>query len=125
MKIGISSTGKDLDAKVDAKFGRCEYFIIVDTESMDFEVFPNESIRVSGGAGIRASQTLAKQDLTAILTGNIGPNAFQTLAAAGLKVFTGVSGTIRDVIEQFKKGKFQEAQSSSVGSHYGLGGGSR
>ena len=122
MKIGISSTGKDLDANIDARFGRCKYFIILDTASMDFEVLSNESAAASGGAGIRAAQTLAQKDLAAVLTGNIGPNAFQTLAAAGLKVFTGVNGTIRNAIEQFKQGKLHETESSTVGSHFGLGG---
>lgn len=123
MKIGISSTGKDLEANVDARFGRCQYFIIVDTESMDFDVLPNESVAASGGAGIQAAQTLVKQDLTAVLTGNMGPNAFQTLTAAGLKIITGVSGTVRDAVDQFKKGKLPEAESSSVGSHFGREGG--
>ena len=59
MKIGITSTGKNLDAEVDQRFGRCKYFIIVDTDSMEFEAISNENIMASGGAGIQAAQTLS------------------------------------------------------------------
>jgi len=123
MKIGISSMGQDLEANVDARFGRCKYFIILDTESMGFEALSNESVAASGGAGIQAAQTLVKQDVMAVLTGNMGPNAFQTLTVAGVKVVTGVNGTIRDAVDKFNKGFFKEADLPSVDSHSGLGGG--
>jgi predicted Fe-Mo cluster-binding NifX family protein len=79
----------------------------------------NEGVAASGGAGIQAAQTLVNEDLAAVLTGNIGPNAFQTLTAAGIKVYTGVSGTIRGAVNQFKNGGLKETASPSVGSHFG------
>jgi predicted Fe-Mo cluster-binding NifX family protein len=120
MKIIITSTGEDLDSQVDPRFGRCRYFLIVDIESMSYESISNESAITSGGAGIQAAQTVAKTGAKAILTGNIGPNAFQTLAAAEIKVYTGANGTIKDMIEKYKKGELKEVNSPSVNSHFGM-----
>ena len=120
MKVGISSTGENLDANVDQRFGRCKYFLIVDTESMEFEVLSNENAMASGGAGIQTAQTIANKGVDAVLTGNVGPNAFQTLSAAGIKVFTGASGTIKESIEKYKKGELKETEAPNVGSHSGM-----
>lgn len=125
MKIGISSTGKDLDVQVDPRFGRCQYFLIVDTDTMSFEYISNESAMASGGAGIQAAQSVVKAGVEAVITGNMGPNAFQTLSAAGIKVVTGVSGTVKDAVEKYKKGELKETTAPSVGSHFGMGGSGR
>jgi predicted Fe-Mo cluster-binding NifX family protein len=122
MKICISSTGKNLDAVVDQRFGRCQYFLIVDTETMKVKSISNEGTLSSGGAGIQAAQIVTKEDVESVITGNIGPNAFQILQAAGIKVFTGADGTVKDVIEKYKSGKLQETGSASVESHSGIGG---
>jgi predicted Fe-Mo cluster-binding NifX family protein len=120
MKIGVSSTGENLDANVDQRFGRCKYFLIVDTESMEFKVLSNENAMASGGAGIQAAQTIAKTGAEVVVTGNVGPNAFQTLSAAGMKIFTGASGTIKESIEKYKKGELKETEAPNVGSHSGM-----
>ncbi len=122
MKIGISSTGEDLNADVDPRFGRCKYFLFVDTDTMDFETVSNESAMASGGAGIQAAQTVAKAGVKTIITGNMGPNAFQTLLAAGIKVFTGANGTVKETVEKYKKGELEETEAPNVGSHHGMGG---
>ena len=122
MKIGISSTGEDLNADVDPRFGRCKYFLFVDTDTMDFETVSNESAMASGGAGIQAAQTVAKSGVKTIITGNVGPNAFQTLSAAGIKVVTWANGTVKEAVEKYKKGEFKGTEVPSVGSHFGMGG---
>ena len=119
-KICISSTGKDLNANVDPRFGRSEYFLIVDPENKDYELIINESQNEMGGAGIKAAERIAKNDVKYVITGNVGPNAFQTLKAAGIKVISGVSGNISNVIDQFNKGELKEKNSPSVGSHFGM-----
>lgn len=121
MKIGITSTGENLDANIDQRFGRCKYFIIVDTDSMKFEALSNENVMAFGGAGVQAAQTIANKGIEAIITGNVGPNAFQTLSAAGIRIYTGASGTVREVIEKYKKGEFKETENPNVGSHSGMG----
>ncbi|MFC1968676.1 NifB/NifX family molybdenum-iron cluster-binding protein [Chloroflexota bacterium] len=122
MKIAISATGPSLDAEVDPRFGRCQYFIIVDPQTLDFEAVENASAMASGGAGIATAQMVANKGVQAILTGNAGPNAYQTLAAAGIQVFTGATGKIRDVIEGYKAGRFQAASQPTVDAHFGSGG---
>ena len=120
MKIGVSATGKDLNAMVDQRFGRCSCFLIIDTDTMNFESISNESAMSSGGAGIQAAQTVAKAGVKVVVTGNMGPNAFQTLSAAGIKVFTGADGTIKEAIEKYKKGELKETESPNVDSHSGM-----
>lgn len=122
MKIAISSTGQNLDASVDARFGRCQYFIIIEPETMEFEAIPNPSITATHGAGIQTAQMIASKGATIVLTGNCGPNAFQTLSAAGIKVIVGVTGTVKDAIEKYKKGELQPSSQASVPGHFGTGG---
>ena len=119
MKIAITTNGQDLDGQVDPRFGRCGGFLVVDTDSMTFDFVPNPNAAVGGGAGIQSAQLLANQDVKAVLTGNCGPNAFQTLQAAGVDVFTGVSGVVRDAVEQYKSGALTVDGKSNVGSHFG------
>ena len=121
MKIAISATAPGLDAEVDPRFGRCQYFVIVDPQSMEFEAVDNSSAMAAGGAGISAAQMIASKGVEAVLTGNCGPNAYQTLSAAGIQVITGVSGKIKDAVASYNAGKLQPNAQPSVGSHYGMG----
>jgi predicted Fe-Mo cluster-binding NifX family protein len=124
MKIAISATGPTLNDEVDPRFGRCQYFIIADTETMEFEAIDNASAMSSGGAGISAAQTIAGKGVEAVLTGNCGPNAYQVLSHAGIKVITGVSGKVKDAIAKYKLGTYSAAQQANVPDHFGMGGGS-
>ena len=121
VKIAISATGPGLDADVDPRFGRCQYFIIIDAETMQFEALENSSAAAAGGAGISAAQMVANKGAEVVLTGNCGPNAYQTLSAAGVQVISGVSGTVRDAVQAHKAGKFQPSAQPNVASHYGMG----
>lgn len=121
MKIAISAAGQDLDTQVDPRFGRCQYFILVDSETMEFEAMANSGVSASGGAGIAAAQQIADKGAQAVLTGNCGPNAYNVLNAAGIPVFTGVSGTIKDAVESYKTGKLQAIAQPNVSAHSGMG----
>jgi len=120
MKICVTAMGDNLDADVDPRFGRCKYFLIIDTNSMNVESVSNESMMVSGGAGIQAAQMVAKTGIDIVITGNVGPNAFQILKSAGIKIITGANGNIRDVVDKFNRGELKEIDSPSVGSHFGM-----
>jgi predicted Fe-Mo cluster-binding NifX family protein len=121
MKIAISSSGQALDSQVDQRFGRAEYFLIVETESMELEVLNNDNNANSGGAGIGTAKLLVDADVKAVLTGNCGPNAQKTLSAACIKLYTGVSGIVSDAIESFKAGSLSETFEPNVNSHFGMG----
>ena len=120
MKICITAQGNTLDSNVDPRFGRCQYFIIIDTDTMEFEAVENSSVAASGGAGIVSGQLVSSKGVKVVLTGNVGPNAFQTLQAAGIEVITGVSGSIKEAVEKYKKGELKPIQGPSVNSKFGM-----
>ena len=120
MKIAVSSGGKPLTAQVVPRFGRCAYFLLVDSDSMAFEVFDNAAFALGGGDGIQSAQFIAGKGAQAVITGNCGPNAVQTLSAAGIKLFTGQTGTIAQVIDRFSRDQLTPTQSATVADHYGL-----
>ena len=121
MKVAISAVGTGIDAEVDPRFGRCQYFVIVDLDTMQVENVENSSARASGGAGISAAQMIVGKGVEAVLTGNCGPNAFRVLAAAGIKVVTGVSGIVRDAAQSYKAGHMQPISQPNVPGHFGMG----
>ena len=120
MKIAVTAIDNKIESEIDPRFGRCKYFLIIDTETMNCDPISNESAMSSGGAGIQAAQTIAKTGVKIVVTGNIGPNAFQTLTAAGIKVFTGAKGKVNEAIENYKKGDLRETEAPNVGSHSGM-----
>ena len=121
MKVAISVAGDDLDAQIDPRFGRCQKFLFVDLDTLDFEVVPNTGAASGGGAGVAAAQLIAGKGVEAVFTGNCGPNAFNGLDSAGVKVITGVSGTVRQAEEDYKAGKFQATSQPTVDAHAGMG----
>jgi predicted Fe-Mo cluster-binding NifX family protein len=122
MKVAVSSSGKNLDSQIDPRFGRCAYFIIVNTDDMSFETFDNEAIALGGGAGIQSSQFVVSKGAKAVITGNVGPNAVHTLSAAGVKIFTGQTGSVREAVERYRKGDIKPQGSPNVDNHYGMSG---
>ena len=121
MKIAVSAAGTSLDDQVDPRFGRCQNFIIIDPDTMEFEAVANTSAASGHGAGIAAAQMIVDKGAEAVLTGSCGPNAFGVLNSAGIKVLTGATGTIREAIESYKAGKLQPSTSANVGAHSGFG----
>jgi predicted Fe-Mo cluster-binding NifX family protein len=125
MKVAVSATGSTLDATLDPRFGRCQVFVLVETDDMTFEAIDNESGTLGGGAGIQSAQLMARKGVKTVLTGNCGPNAHQTLSAAGIEVVVGCSGTVSEAIARFKAGQCQPAAAPNVASHAGMEGGRR
>ena len=95
MKIAVSSTGNNLDAQVDPRFGRCMTFMIVDTETMEAQPITNSSVSSAHGAGIGAAQNVASLGVKAVITGHVGPNAHMALSGAGVDIYTVPQGTVR------------------------------
>jgi len=120
MKIAVSATGKDLNCQVDPRFGRCQYFVFVDPETMEFEALENEGLMASGGAGVQAAQMVAQKGANVLITGNLGPNAASALSASGIKVHLVSGGTVKEVADAFKTGKLQEVSGPTVPPHFGM-----
>ena len=119
MKIAITSKGQDLSAEVDPRFGRAAYIIIVDTDTLAFEVIDNALNKDSfKGAGIQAAANICDTGVKILLTGFCGPNAFKTLEAADIKVANDATGTVQNAIDQYLAGKFEFAASANVDGHW-------
>jgi predicted Fe-Mo cluster-binding NifX family protein len=123
MKIAVSAMSTDLDAQVDPRFGRCQYFIIVDSDTLEYESIENPNIGAVGAAGVQSGQLISEKGAQVILTGNVGPNAFQALSAADLQIITGVTGTVKSAIQRFRSGQLQSVNRATVPDHFGMGGG--
>ena len=119
MKVAVTSKGTTLEDQVDPRFGRCANFVIVETDDMTVEAIENSNASVGGGAGIQSGQLVADKGAKAVLTGNCGPKAFRTLEAADIEVVIGVSGTVRNAIEQYTSGQLSATASANVESHAG------
>jgi predicted Fe-Mo cluster-binding NifX family protein len=118
MKIAVTATGRDLDARVDPRFGRAAYFLVVDTDSLSFEVIENdENVNAFKGAGIQAASAVSQKGVSAVLTGYCGPNAFKTLFAADIKVVQNVSGTVNEAVARFKAGELAYSIAPNAEGH--------
>lgn len=120
MKIGISSMGKDMDSIVDVRFGRCNYFIIYDTEKDLVKAVVNKGQMSGGGAGIAAAQQIIDEDVNIVITGNMGPNAFNLLKNSNIRVYRCGSIKIESAIQLFKEGKLEELTQAGP-AHAGMG----
>jgi predicted Fe-Mo cluster-binding NifX family protein len=119
MKVLVTSTGESLDSAVDPQFGRAKKFLLVDTESGEFQTIDNaQNVNAVQGAGIQAGQTASQHGAQVVITGNCGPNAFRTLQAAGVEVIVGAKGTVGEAVEKFKAGELKSAESPNVQGHW-------
>lgn len=121
MRIVVSSQGDGLESLASPVFGRCPIFLFVDSETMAFEALPNPAMNQGGGAGIQAAQFVVKQGAQVVLTGNLGPNAFDVLQAAGVSGYLVPEGTVRDAVEAFNQGRLDPMAGANVAAHAGLG----
>ncbi len=106
---------------VDSRFGRCPYFVIVDSETMEFNAVSNDSSNAAHGAGIQAAQTVVNLGAEVVITGNVGPHAFNVLSATGIDVVTGASGTVKNAVERYQMGQLREVSNPTVDGHFGMG----
>ena len=126
MKIAVTATGEGLDAPASPIFGRSAYLSLIETDTMDCESLPNPAISAAGGAGIQAAQFLISHSVEALVTGNVGPNAYQVLSAANVPVYLYHGSNVQEAVEAFTKNELTEASGPSARSHSGtacIGGG--
>ena len=119
MKIIFSSAGKDLDSEVDPRFGRAQNFLLVDSDTGEYEAIDNaQNVNMMSGAGIQTAETVVNSGAEVVITGHCGPKAFRTLNAAAIKIVIGAEGKIRDALDKFKKGEYQYTDSPNVQGHW-------
>ena len=119
MKIAITSQGKELSSEIDLRFGRAKFLLVVDSETDDFEVHDNSmNLNAAQGAGIQTGQNIANLGVEAVITGNVGPNAFKTLNAAKVKIFLAEKQIVQNAIDSFKTGELKEVDQANVEGHW-------
>jgi len=121
MRVAVTASQPTMDAPMDPRFGRCPHFVIVDTDTMAVEAIANSSVGLGSGAGIQAGRLLAGAGVETVLTGDCGPNAYETLAAAGIQVIVGYQGSVAEAVEAFKAGNLAPAEAADVGDKHGAG----
>ncbi len=119
MKIIVTSEGQQNSSQVDPRFGRAQWFVLYDTETKAYESFNNEkNLNLAQGAGIQAARQVIDHDAAVVLTGHCGPKAFETLAAGGVKIVTGATGSVVGAINSFLRGELKMADSADVQGHW-------
>jgi len=119
MRIAVTSSGKNLNSEIDPRFGRAKYFIIVDPDSMEYEVVENkQNINLPQGAGIQAGKIIANNNVAVVITGNCGPKAFKVLKEANIKIIIGNKGTVSEAVSLYKNGKLKETDGANVEGHW-------
>jgi predicted Fe-Mo cluster-binding NifX family protein len=119
MRIAVTSTGNELISGMDPRFGRAKYFVIVDPDTLEYEVAENkQNLNLPQGAGIQAAKAIVDQKADVLISGNCGPKAFEVLKAAGIKVVTGAEGRVIDAITQYKSGQLKTTDGPNVDGHW-------
>ncbi len=120
MKVVVTAQGSGLEAMSSPIFGRCPVFVFVDTETMETESVTNPGAGAGGGAGIQAAQLVVERGAKAVLSHNLGPNAFSVLQAAGVRAYRIRPGTVRRAVEAFVAGELPDMGGANVGAHSGM-----
>jgi len=119
MQVIVTVRGESLDMPVDPRFGRARYFILVNTDTNETTVHDNtQNLNAAQGAGIQAAETVARLGAEAVISGNVGPKAFRTLSAAGIKMYLCPDGTAAEAIRRFKAGELKDASAANVEGHW-------
>ena len=119
MKIAITTSGNNLNAPLDGRFGRAPKFIIYDLDTKTFEIIDNEqNLNAAQGAGIQSAQNIARLGVKALVTGHCGPKAFRVLAAAGIKIYNTSAATVAEALDQYRAATIAEATSADVEGHW-------
>ncbi len=119
MKVAITAREGSADSAIDQRFGRARYLIVVDTDTGQTDTVDNEvNLNATQGAGIQTAQNVAALNVEAVITGHLGPNAFRTLSAAGIRAYTALQGTVEEAVEELKAGRLEPVESADVEGHW-------
>ena len=111
MNVAISATGNDLNADVDRRFGRCEWFLFVDTESLHCEAMGNKNADAASGAGTSCAQMVLEKEVDAVISGQVGPNAYEVLKKGGVKIFIASQEmSAREAIDKLRKNELNQME---------------
>ena len=119
MKIAVIAQGKDMLSEIDPRFGRAKWLIVIDSETGNFQAHDNAvNLNAIQGAGVQTGQNIANLDVEAVITSNVGPNAFKTLSKAGVKIFLADKQTVAEAVESLKAGKLKQVDQANFEGHW-------
>ncbi|NOZ55656.1 MAG: dinitrogenase iron-molybdenum cofactor biosynthesis protein [Calditrichaeota bacterium] len=121
MIIAVPAVAPDIDAEMDRRLGRCAYFVFVDSETGEWKAERNPGADAASGAGVLAVQTIVNGGAEALAAPDYGPNAYEALAAAGVKMYLAKSGTVREIVEKVKKGELEPVSGATSAGMHGPG----
>ena len=116
-RIAIASDSDDLDGAVFYRFGSSPYFIVHDAKKNEMAVLKNPYAAQVRGMGIVVAQMLIRQDIDAVIVGGIGPQAFDAFYLAKVKIYGGVTGTVRNAIAKYELGRLKELKEANLGGY--------
>jgi predicted Fe-Mo cluster-binding NifX family protein len=125
MRIAVSAQGDTLESPASPVFGRCPSYLFVDSETMTTEALDNPAMGQGSGAGVQAAQFVVQRGAQVVLTGNLGPNAFDVLEAAGVQAYLVPEGSVRQAVKAFQTGRLQPIDAANAAPHAGMAGGPR
>lgn len=120
MKIAVSSKGNEVGSLLDARFGRCDYYAIYDTEEGKWGFLQNPGALEGSGAGVKAAQFLIEKGIDVLLTGNLGPNATNILGSAGVKAYALPEVSLEEALKMYQQEEGRPITEATVDSHAGL-----
>ena len=121
MKIAVSAVDNNgWETKLDSRFGRAAYFAVVDTKEDSIEFIKNDAKNASSGAGVQAAQTVADAGVDVLISGNIGPKAFDGLSRTDMEIYSGSEESIQKIIDEYQLGNLEELESATKSAHAGL-----
>ncbi len=115
MRICVTATGQDIDAMIDQPFGRAQFFLFVDSETLNIDAVRNRPGK--HGAGIRAAQIVVEKGASIVITGRVSRNAYEALVAAGVAIYVGVTGPAREGLQAYQAGRLSRAEGPTRGEH--------
>ncbi len=122
MKVAVASSGDNLDAQMDPRFGRCAYIVVVDTDTMQFEAIENPGPTMGSGAGTSAAQIVGDTGADAVVAGNFGPNAALALNAGAIAMLQTSGMSVREAAQDAAAGKLPEVADATTDAKTGMGG---
>ena len=121
MKIAVCSKGNDLNSLCDERFGRCETFVIFDTETKESFAIDNEAKNEGAGAGGKAVKILSNNKVDVVIAPELGPKASDAIKAFEIEAYRTIANlTVEEQIKNFQEGKLEKFETSSVEEHSGL-----
>lgn len=119
MKVAFTTSGDDLNAPLDSRFGRAPKFLVYDLDTNTFSVIDNrQNLNAAQGAGIQSAETVARSGAGVVVTGHCGPKAFRVLSAAGVRVFATDAPTVATALERYRAEELAETKGADVEAHW-------